>query len=134
MWRPTQKDIEEWLEKKVLEFVVKENINPNCDAKRWLQDYLYSDLHEILFLEFPIILIEWLVRLCEDNPMWRIDGPREWTPELVQHLKEISNPIYRAVDFWLDIILIGYITEFSIYYTKSYSAVKREFFQGPRAK
>jgi len=49
-------------------------------------------------------------------------------------LKEVSNSISRVVDFWIDSILRGYITEFAIDYTKSYSATKREFFQGPRAK
>jgi len=99
MWRPTEKEIETWLKDKALEFVVKENKNPNHDAERWLQDYIYSDLHEIIFVELPIILTEWLVRLCEENATWRIDGLREWTPELVKPLKEISNPISRTVDF-----------------------------------
>lgn len=134
MWRLTQKQIEEWLEKNELKFVAKENINPNCHAKRWLQNYIHSDLHEIFFVEFPIILTEWLIRLCEDNPTWRDDGPREWTPELVQHLKEINNHISYVVDFWLDSSLKGYITKFFIDYTKSYSTTEREFFQGPRTK
>ena len=69
-----------------MEFAIKENKNPNCDAKRWLQKYIHFDLHEIFFVEFPIILTDWLLRLCEDNPTWRIDGPRGWTLELVQHL------------------------------------------------
>ena len=72
--------------------------------------------------------------MCEENGTWRIDGPREWTPELIQQLKEISNPISRVVDLWVDSVLRGYITEFPIDYTKSYSAAKREFFQGPGAK
>jgi len=117
-----------------LEFATKENKNHKCDAQRWLQNYIHSHLHEIVFVEFPIILIEWLIRLCEDNPNWRIDRPREWTPDLVQILKEISNPISCAVDFWLDNILKVYITEFVVDYTNSYSATEREFFNGPRAK
>jgi hypothetical protein len=35
------------------------------------------------------------------------------------------------VDFWLDSVLGGYITEFSIECTQSYSVVEREFFKGP---
>jgi len=49
-------------------------------------------------------------------------------------LKEISNLISRAVDFWIDSILKGYVTEFSIEYTQSYSSLEREFFYGPREK
>lgn len=134
MWTPTQKEIEEWLEKKELEFATKENRNSNCDAQRWLQNYIHFDLHEIFFVEFPIILTEWLIRLCEENHTWRIDGPREWTPELFRHLKEIGNPISHVVDFWMDSILRGYITKFVVDYTKSYSATEREFFNRPRAK
>ena len=134
MWRPTEKEIETWLKEKALEFVVKENRNPNHDVERWLQDYIYSNLHEIFFVELHNILTEWLVRLCEENTTWRIDGRREWTAKLVQQLKEISNPISHAVDFLLDSILTVYIIEFSIDYMKSYSATERELFQGPRAK
>jgi len=125
MWRPTKKEIETWLKEKALKFVVKENIKLNRDVERWLQDYIYSDLHEILFVELPIILTEWLVRLCEENTTSRIDGLREWTLELVQHLKEINNPISHAIDFKLDNVLRGYITKFVINYTKSYNADER---------
>jgi len=118
--------IYDWLKQKQLELVVRENINPNRSAKDWLQDYIYSDLHEIFFCEFPIILSEWLLRLCEYNATWRIDGPREWTLELIQQLKELSNLISCAIDFWIDSILRGYITEFAIEYTRSYSTTERE--------
>ena len=87
------------MKEKELEFVVKENINPNRSAKDWLQDQIYSDLHEILFCEFPIILTEWLLKFCEENGTWRIDDSREWTPEFLQRLKEASNPISCVVNF-----------------------------------
>lgn len=67
MWRPNEKEIYELLKEKELEFVVRENINTNHSVKDWLQDHIYFDLHEILFCEFPIILAEWLLRLCEKN-------------------------------------------------------------------
>ena len=35
---------------------------------------------------------------------------REWTPHLVEQLEEVSNPLLRAVDFWIDSVLKGYIT------------------------
>ena len=77
---------------------------------------------------------EWLISLCGNNGTWGIDGPRDGTPELIHQLKEVSNPISHAVDFCIDRILRGYITEFVIDYTKSYSATKREFFYKPRDK
>jgi len=79
-------------------------------------------------------LSEWVLRLKDNNEIWRIDGPREWTPELIYQLKEVSKPISRAVDLWIDSILKGYITKFSIDCTKSYSAAERELFYGPREK
>lgn len=68
---------------------------------------------------------EWLLSVKDNNRTWRIDGPREWTPELLQQLKEVSNPISRAIDLWIDSILKGYITEFAIDYTKSYNTAER---------
>lgn len=49
---------------------------------------------------------------------------------------EISNHISRAVDFSIDSVLKGYVSEFSIEYTQSYSVAEREreFFYGPRDK
>lgn len=123
--------IHEWLKKKQLEFDVRENNNPN---RKLEDDHIFFDLHEIFFGEFPIILSEWLLRLKDNNMMWRIDGPREWTAELIQQLKEVNNPISRTLDFWIDSILRGYITKFSIDYTKSYNIAKREFFYELREK
>ena len=79
-------------------------------------------------------MTEWLLRLCEKSGTWRIDGPREWTLELIQHLKEVSNSISHVVDFWIDSILRGYTTKFAIYYTNSYSAAEREFFRRAERK
>ena len=42
-----------------------------------------------------------------------------------------SNPIYGAVDFWIDSILEGYVTEFAVEVITSYSEAERHFFQGP---
>ena len=30
----------------------------------WLERYLYTDIHEIFFSEFPIVLHEWLSKLA----------------------------------------------------------------------
>lgn len=113
---------------------MRENKNPNSSIEDWLQDHINSNLHEIFFYEFPIILREWLLWLCEENDTCRIDGPRECTLELIQQLKEVSNSISHVVDFWIDNILRGYITEFSINYTRLYNVAEREFFQGTREK
>lgn len=134
MWRPIKEGIEEWLKENEAKFASRENRNARYDAQIWLHKYVHSDLYEILFVEFLIILVERLLRLCEKNPTWWIDGPKDWIPKLVKELKETSNPISRAIGFWLDSIMCGYINDFTVDYTKSYSAVEMEFFKGLRAK
>ena len=49
-------------------------------------------------------------------------------------MKNISNPISRAVYFWVDNILEGYITEFAVDTITSYSEAERKFFQGIRER
>ena len=58
----------------------------------------------------------------------------EWSDQLVREVTSVSNTIYRAIDFWVDSILQGYITEFVVEAITSYSEVERNFFQGPRRK
>ena len=51
---------------------------------------------------------------------------------MVHEVTNVSNDISRAVDFWVDSILQGYITKFVVDIITSYSEAKRNFFQGPR--
>jgi hypothetical protein len=78
---------------------------------------VFIDLHEIFFGEFPIILTEWLERLVENVGRYQVEAPRNLTLELIRQLNKISNKVSLIVDFWLNSVLGGYITEFSIYYT-----------------
>jgi hypothetical protein len=45
---------------------LKENRNPQMNDKKWMQRYVYTEMHEIFFGEFMIILTEWLERLVEN--------------------------------------------------------------------
>jgi len=54
-----------------------------------------------------------------------------WTPELIQQVKEVRNKTSCTFDYWLDSVLGGYVTKFSIDFTQSYSAIERELFKGP---
>ena len=63
VWHPTTEEIEDWMEAKTLVFAQEESARMQFSAERWLDDYIYSDIHEIFFVEFPIILHEWLVGL-----------------------------------------------------------------------
>jgi hypothetical protein len=92
--------------------------------EQWMQRYVYTELHEIFFGEFLIILTEWMEILVENTGRYRSTAPRRWTPELVRQLNFVSNKTSHTVDFWLDSILGGYITEFTIDCTQSYSVAE----------
>ena len=60
-----------------------------------------------------------------------ISEPRD---QLVQEVTSVSNAVSGAVDFWVDSILQGYITEFAVDTITSYSEAERNFFQGQRRR
>jgi hypothetical protein len=99
MWRPTKEEIGWWLEMKECEFSRDQNKNP-YQSEKWLQRYVFTDLHEIFFTDFPIVLAEWLQRLVENNITLYTIVSRIWTPELIQQVNTISNQILCAIDFW----------------------------------
>ena len=57
-----------------------------------------------------------------------------WTPELIHTVKNLDNPITRAVDFWLVSVLEGFVTEFAVDQRKSFSEAERYFFKGYHGK
>ena len=58
----------------------------------------------------------------------------EWSAQLICEITRVINPISRVVDFWVDSILQGYISEFAVEMITSYSEVERNFFQGPQRR
>ena len=53
-----------------------------------------------------------------------------WTPELIHTVNSIDNPITQAVYFWLASVLEGFVTEFAVEQTKSFSEAEWYFFKG----
>ena len=53
---------------------------------------------------------------------------------MIERLKRVENPMLKLVNFWVDSILEGYITEFFVDTIISYSEVERNFFQVPHSK
>ncbi len=51
-WNPTKKEIEDLLDQKLHEFMIYENKTPHISEKRWLDHYLYIEIHEIFFVSF----------------------------------------------------------------------------------
>jgi hypothetical protein len=54
-WNPTKEKIERWLKTKELEFTQKDNINPKLTPRKYLDKYVFIDLHEVFFCDFPHI-------------------------------------------------------------------------------
>ena len=46
----------------------------------------------------------------------------------------MKNKFTYIVDFWLDRIVVGFITEFEVDTPKSYNAVKQDFIHGPQGR
>ena len=60
--------------------------------------------------------------------------PISQTPELIQELQETNNKESWAVEVQMDSILEGYIIEFPVDATKSYSKAERVIFNGPKGR
>ena len=60
LWHPMNKEIEDWMDSKMLVFTQEEREGTQFSAENWIDEYIYSDIHEIFFVEFPILLHEWL--------------------------------------------------------------------------
>jgi len=51
--------------------------------------------------------------------------------EGLNQLKNISNPLSRVVDLWCITIIEGFIVEFAVEGSESFSVAKKGFFWGP---
>ena len=134
MWHPMRPEIQDWFDQKLQEFAEVKNQNPGLTKDKWLVRYIHDGIQEYFLCEFPIILYEWLARFTYKKINFQGGEPTSWTPELIQELQETDKKASRVVELWLDSILEGYITEFVIDTTKSYSEEEREFFNEPRGR
>jgi hypothetical protein len=132
-WKPTKAEIERWLKTKELEFVQKDNINPKLTPHKYLNNHVFSDLHEVFFCDFPHVLQDWILRLKDNHPTNWI-RQLEWNYVEITQLQQVDNKFTHIVYFWLDNIVAGFITEFAVDTVKSYNAVEQEFLKGPRGR
>ena len=72
-WRPERVEIEDWFERQIQEFVVKENRSTKLKAKKWKNKYIFTEFYEIFFVTFAHELQEWLERLIEFQTCWKDD-------------------------------------------------------------
>jgi hypothetical protein len=67
-WNPTKEYIESWLKTKELEFEQKYYRNLKLTPHKYLDKYVFSDLHEVFFCDFLHVLQEWILRLKDNYP------------------------------------------------------------------
>ena len=99
-----------------------------------MERYMYSDLHKYFFVDFSIILYEWLAQLTYRKTKFQGGEPSCWTPKLIQQLQEVDNRALRAIKVWHENIMEGYITDFPVDTIRSYSDVEMDLFKGPRGR
>jgi hypothetical protein len=96
-----------------------------------ITNVFFTNMHEIFFVDFLNVLVEWIQRFFGKIRRYHTKVPRNWIVELIQQVNTISNKVSHEFDYWLDNVLRGYVIEFGIDCTQSYSVVEREFFKGP---
>jgi len=129
-----KKELEDWWDLKLHEFAVQENRNSRVSEEQWLDRYIFTNIQGIFFITFPIKLYGWIGKLADNVGRCRLDQPIMGTPELVHRLEATKDRRADAVDHWLDRIIGGFITEFAIDTTVSYSEAERKFLQGARVR
>jgi hypothetical protein len=60
-------EIEGWLRTKELEFAQEDNRNPRITPHKYLEKYVFIDLHEVFFCDFLHLLQEWILRLKDNH-------------------------------------------------------------------
>jgi hypothetical protein len=51
-WNPMKAEIESWLKTKEMEFAQKDNRNLKLTPHKYLDKYVFNDLHEVFFCDF----------------------------------------------------------------------------------
>jgi hypothetical protein len=133
-WYPSQEEIQDWLTTKEDNFSQWETQGVNTNVKQWKDMYLYSNMHELFVTEFPCLLYEWLKRKTTNNISLRSQEPLVWDQVTIDRLKALDNKWTRAIDFLFSQVKEGYIIEFVVEYTDSFSEAEIKFTEGPRRR
>jgi hypothetical protein len=94
---------------------------------------VFTNLHEEYLCYFPELLQEWLLRL-KDTHLTNWIRLVDYTTENIMQLERVNNKFTCVVDFWLDNITTGFITEFVVDTMNSYIVVEKYIFKGPRGR
>jgi len=79
-------------------------------------------------------LYEWIAKLVDGEGRWRLANLIVWTLELVRRLEASEEKIMCTIDDWLNRIIGGFVTEFTVDTSISYSKAECRFFRGLRGK
>ena len=71
-------------------------------TENWIDEYIYSDIHEIFFAEFPILLYEWLSRLVTKQTNFQRRDTVKWSDHLVREVTSVT-PFIELLIFGLTI-------------------------------
>jgi hypothetical protein len=80
-------------------------------------------MHQILFIEFPCLLYEWLKRQTATNIASRPQEPLVWDQITLNKLKALDNRWTRGIELWFARVKEEYIIEFVVEYIDSFSEV-----------
>ena len=84
--------------------------------------YVYADFHEFYFCELPILLYEWKKRNIETTNIYIENFPMVRIEEKIEELKILDNKLYRVIESWFLCMIEGYIKQFVIGCSESYSS------------
>ena len=101
------------------------------NVKEWKGKYIYLDMHQLFFLEFPYLLHEWLKRKVAINSTVFPVDPIFLDKATLYSLKALDKKWTRAIDFWFARVREGYIIEFVVEYNNSFSEAERKFEECP---
>ena len=97
-WHPTREEFHRWLDSYLREFAKTKNRSPRLSTEAWLEKHIASDIHAIFFTTYGNDIFDWLSKLTDRNT-FKKKRNIVWTPELIQTVQNLDNPITRAVDF-----------------------------------
>ena len=69
----------------------------------WIDEYIYSDIHDIFFFEFPILLHEWLSRLATKQTNFQRRETVERSDQLVREVATVMTPFLELLIFGLTV-------------------------------
>ena len=97
-WFPSKKETQKWIEDQEKDFIEAQNKNPNLSTEDWLEKYIFTDIHEILFGGIHQEIYKWLARLEDTQFETWSRPPVVSMSELIKKVKRVDNIVSRAVD------------------------------------